>query len=139
MEVDEDSAYDMDGGVLEADDADYDFTDQDANEHDTNLIDASVMNNDEPEGRIRSIRCKVLPALRSKQKLGVAAGTLSKSPPRRTSLADGSADPGEVSQESTLFAGKQRRARNLKPRSSKREGTRAQCSHRGARGMQNRP
>jgi len=53
-----------------------------------------------------------LPALRSKQKLGVAAGTLSKSPPRRTSLADGSADPGEVSQESTLFAGKQRRARN---------------------------
>ncbi len=37
MEVDEDSAYDMDGGVLEADDADYDFGDQDANEHDTNL------------------------------------------------------------------------------------------------------
>ena len=62
MEVDEDSAYDMDGGVLEADDADYDFTDQDANEHDTNLIDAYVMNNDEPEGRIRSIRRKVLPA-----------------------------------------------------------------------------
>ena len=53
---------------------------------------------------------------------GVAAGTLSeKSPPRRTSLADGSADPGEVSQESTLFAGEQRRARNLKPRSL-REG-----------------
>ncbi len=62
MEVDEDSAYDMDGGVLEADDADYDFGDQDANEHDTNLIDANVMNNDEPEGRIRSIRRKVLPA-----------------------------------------------------------------------------
>ena len=64
MEVDEDSAYDMDGGVLEADDADYDFSDQDANEHDTNLIDANVMNNDndEPEGRIRSIRRKVLPA-----------------------------------------------------------------------------
>ena len=62
MEVDEDSAYDMNGGVLEADDADYDFGDQDANEHDTNLIDANVMNNDEPEGRIRSIRRKVLPA-----------------------------------------------------------------------------
>jgi hypothetical protein len=35
---------------------------RDANEHDTNLIDANVMNNDEPESRIRSFRLKVLPA-----------------------------------------------------------------------------
>jgi len=34
----------------------------DANEHDTYLIDANVMNNDEPESRIRSFRLKVLPA-----------------------------------------------------------------------------
>jgi hypothetical protein len=32
---------------------------RDANEHDTNLINANVMNNDEPEGRIRSFRLKV--------------------------------------------------------------------------------
>ena len=63
-EVEDDSAYDMDGGVLEADDVNYDFDEEDWNEcnHDTDLIDANVMNNDEPEGRIRSIRRKVVPA-----------------------------------------------------------------------------
>jgi len=63
-EVEDDSAYDMDGGVLEADDVNYDFDEEDWNEcnHDTDLIDANVMYNDEPEGRIRSIRRKVVPA-----------------------------------------------------------------------------
>ena len=63
-EVDDDSAYDMDGGVLEVDDVNYDFDEEDRNEcnHDTDLIDANVMNNDEPEGRTRSIRRKVVPS-----------------------------------------------------------------------------
>ena len=63
-EVDDDSAYDVDGGVLEADDVNYEIDKEDWNEynHDTDLIDANVMNNDEPEGRIRSIRRKVMPA-----------------------------------------------------------------------------
>jgi len=63
-EVYDDSAYNMDGGVPEADDVDYDSDDKDWNEynHDTDLIDANVMNNDESGGRIRSIRRKVLPA-----------------------------------------------------------------------------
>ena len=58
------SAYDVDGGVLEADDVNYEIDKEDWNEynHDTDLIDANVMNNDEPEGRIRSIRRKVMPA-----------------------------------------------------------------------------
>ena len=65
-EVYDDSAYDLDGGVPEADDDDvnYDFDEEDWNEynHDTDLIDANVTNNDEPEGRTRSIRQKVVPA-----------------------------------------------------------------------------
>ena len=63
-EVDDDSAYDVDGGVLETDDVNYDFDEEDRNDcnHDTDLIDANVMNNDEPEGRTRSIRWKVVPA-----------------------------------------------------------------------------
>jgi hypothetical protein len=55
-EVDNDSAYDMDGGVLEADDADYDFDDQDGKEHDTDLIDANVMDNDLPKEDHRGVR-----------------------------------------------------------------------------------
>jgi hypothetical protein len=49
---------------LEVDDVNYDFDEEDRNEcnHDTDLIDANVMNNDEPEGRTRSIRRKVVPA-----------------------------------------------------------------------------
>jgi len=71
-EVDEDSAYDMDGGVLVADDADYDFDDQDANEHDTNLIDANVMDNDtlkedRPLAGVRSGRLRKIPARFSKE------------------------------------------------------------------------
>ena len=63
-EVDDDNAYDMNGGVLEADGVNYDSDNKDWNDynHDTDPIDANVMNNDEPEGRIRSIRRKVLPA-----------------------------------------------------------------------------
>ena len=71
-EVDENSAYDMDGGVLVADDADYDFDDQDANEHDTNLIDANVMDNDtlkevRPLAGVRSGRLRKIPARFSKE------------------------------------------------------------------------
>jgi hypothetical protein len=71
-EVDEDSAYNMDGGVLVDDDADYDFDDQDANEHDTNLIDANVMDNDtlkedRPLAGVRSGRLRKIPARFSKE------------------------------------------------------------------------
>ncbi len=66
-EVDNDSAYDMDGGVLEADDTDYNFDDQDGKEHDTNLIDANVMDNDLPKedrllAGVRSGRPRKIPA-----------------------------------------------------------------------------
>ena len=47
-----------------------------------------------------------MPALRSKQKLRGRSGDAERVLPQRTPLSDGSADPGEVSQESTLFAGK---------------------------------
>ena len=65
-EVDDDNTYDMDGGVLEADDVNYDSDNEDWNDYnhdtDTDTIDANVMNNYESEGRIKSIRRKILPA-----------------------------------------------------------------------------
>ena len=63
-EVDDDNVYDMDGGVLEADGVNYDSDNEDWNDynHDTDTIDANVMNNYESEGRIKSIRRKILPA-----------------------------------------------------------------------------
>ena len=63
-EVDDDNAYDMDGGVLEADDVNYDSDNEDWNDynHDTDPIDANIMNNDESEGRIKSIRQTIVPA-----------------------------------------------------------------------------
>ena len=63
-EVDDDNTYDMDGGVLEADDVNYDSDNEDWNDynHDTDPIDANIMNNDESEGRIKSIRQTIVPA-----------------------------------------------------------------------------
>ena len=58
--------------MLVADDAEYDFDDQDANEHDTNLINANVMDNDTlKEDRllagVRSGRLRKIPACFSKE------------------------------------------------------------------------
>ena len=65
--------------------------------------------------------------LSGRSKNWVAAGTLRES--HRSARRPPTARPTrELTQESTLFAGEQRRARNLKPRSP-RGGARAQCSH----------
>jgi hypothetical protein len=63
-EDDDDNVIDMDGGVLEADGVNYDSDNEDWNDynHGTDHIDANVLNNDESEGRIKSIRRKVVPA-----------------------------------------------------------------------------
>ena len=75
--------------------------------------------------------------LSGRSKNRVAAGTLRES--HRSARRPPTARPTrELTQESTLFAGEQRRARNLKPRSSEEERE-PSARTRGARGMQNRP
>ena len=80
-----------------------------------------------------------MPALRSKQKFGVAAGTLSKKSSAAHAASDGSADPGEYPKSQRCLPEAKTRSQLEATLPDEDEEREPSARTRSARGMQNRP